>query len=61
MSVYRLSVNNWNQYTKSDQTGQFEFGLSCKVGEMSLTPSWFSPLESSVLFAACLYVLKLYY
>ncbi len=23
MSVYRLSVNNWNQYTKSDQTGKF--------------------------------------
>ncbi len=46
MSVQISIRNNWNQYTKSDQTMiQFLFRLSRKVGDMSLTPFWFSPLE----------------
>ncbi len=39
MSVQICIINNWNQYTKSDQTMlKCLFWLSCKVGEMSLTP-----------------------
>ncbi len=46
MSVQICIINNRNQYLKSDQTTvTFLFWLSCKVGEMSLTPFWFSPLD----------------
>ncbi len=39
MSVQICIINNWNQYTKSDQTMlKCLFWLSCKVDEMSLTP-----------------------
>ncbi len=39
MSVQFCVINNWNQYTKSDQTMvKCLFRLSCKVGEMSFTP-----------------------
>ncbi len=43
MSVHICIINNLNQYKKSEQTMvKFLFWLSCKVGEMSLTPFWFS-------------------
>ncbi len=46
ISVQIVIINNRNQYTKSDQTMvQVLFWLCCKVGEMSLKPFWFSPLD----------------
>ncbi len=46
MCVQICIINNWNQYTKSDQTMvQLLFWLSCKVGEMSCTPFWLTPLD----------------
>ncbi len=46
MSLHMFIINNWNQCTKSDQTMvKFLLWLSCKVGEMSLMPVWFSTLK----------------
>ncbi len=59
MSVQFFIINNWNQYTKSDQTMvKFLFWLSCKVGEMSLMPFWFSPL---VLIVTGFIMVSLYF
>ncbi len=54
MSVHIFSINYWNQYTKSDQTGHFLFWLSCEVGEMSR-------LSDSHLYAPLYYLYYQYY